>query len=156
MNSNWSYCPETLNSGQNHRLILSRVTLKFVGGPWKTVGHLFYATLSFLHHFKAIGEFRPDLQSGNAQFGSKSGIFCPVWPWNNRAPLPSCLKLCASFHSHRWVQTKVTVWKLSIRVKMGDYLSRVTFEFHGWPWYQDSWGQHGAHLGPKETRWAPC
>ena len=61
---------------------LSCVTLKFDGGPWKTIGHLFYATLSFVHHFKAIGEFKLELQSGNAQFRSKSGIFCPMWPWN--------------------------------------------------------------------------
>ena len=25
-----------------------------------------------------------------------------------------------------------------------------------WPWYQGSWGQHGAHLGPTGPRWAPC
>ena len=61
---------------------LSRVTLKFDGWPWKTIGHFFYATLSFVHHFKAISEFKLELQSGNAQFGSKSAIFCPVWPWN--------------------------------------------------------------------------
>ena len=61
---------------------LSRVTLKFYWWPWKTIGHLFYATLNFVHHFKAIGEFQLELQSGNAQFGSKSAIFCPVWPWN--------------------------------------------------------------------------
>ena len=35
----------------------------------KTKGHVFYAILSFVHHFKAIGEFKLDLQSGNAQFG---------------------------------------------------------------------------------------
>ena len=61
---------------------LSCVTLKFDGWPWKTIGHLFYATPSFVHHFKSIGEFKLELQSGNAQFGSKSAIFCPVWPWN--------------------------------------------------------------------------
>ena len=54
---------------------LSRVTLKFDGWPWKTIGHIFYATLSFVHHFKPIGEFKLKLQSGNAQFGSKSTIF---------------------------------------------------------------------------------
>ena len=43
--------------------------------------YLFYATLSFVHHFKAIGEFK-QLQSRNAQFGTKSAIFCPAWPWN--------------------------------------------------------------------------
>ena len=61
---------------------LSCVTLKFDGWPWKTIGHLFYATLSFVHHFRAISEFKLELQSGNAQFGSKSAIFCLVWPWN--------------------------------------------------------------------------
>ena len=59
-----------------------RVTLKFDGWPWKTKGHLFYTTLSFVHHFKAIGEFKLELQSGNAQFRTKSAIFCTVWPWN--------------------------------------------------------------------------
>ena len=54
---------------------LSRVTLKFHGLPWKTIWHLFYATSSFEHHFKAIGKSKLKLQSGNAQFGSKSAIF---------------------------------------------------------------------------------
>ena len=44
----------------------ARVTLKFDGWPKKTIGHIFYATLSFLHHFVAIGEFKLELQSGNA------------------------------------------------------------------------------------------
>ena len=61
---------------------LSRVTLEFDGWPWKTTGHLFYTISTFVHHFKAMGEFKLELQSGNAQFGSKSAIFCPVWPWN--------------------------------------------------------------------------
>ena len=63
-------------------IFLSLVTLKFDGWPWKTIGHLFYTTSSFVHHFKSIDEFKLELQSGNAQFGSKSAIFCPVWPWN--------------------------------------------------------------------------
>ena len=58
------------------------VTLKFDGWPWKTIGHLFYTTPSFVHHFKSIDEFKLELQSGNAQCGSKSEIFCSVWPWN--------------------------------------------------------------------------
>ena len=36
----------------------SRVTLNFDGWPWKTIGHLFDATSSFVHHFIAIGEFK--------------------------------------------------------------------------------------------------
>ena len=60
----------------------SRVTLKFEWWPSKTIGHLFYATSSLVHHFVAIGEFRLELQSGNAQSGSKWTIFLAVWPWN--------------------------------------------------------------------------
>ena len=40
VNSNWSYSPERsirVEIGD----ILSRVTLKFDGWPWKTIGHLF-------------------------------------------------------------------------------------------------------------------
>ena len=61
---------------------LSRVTLKFDGWPSKTIGHLFYATSSFVQHFVAIGEFKLELESGNAQSGSNSMLFRAVWPWN--------------------------------------------------------------------------
>ena len=67
--------------------------------PWKTIEHLFYATSSLVHHFVAIGEFKLELQSGNAQgksegfdscyrpsnlteIGFQSSIFQPVWPRN--------------------------------------------------------------------------
>ena len=60
----------------------SRLTLQFDVWPWKTIGHLFYIASSFVHHFISIGEFKVELQSGNAQFGSKSTIFWAVWPWN--------------------------------------------------------------------------
>ena len=42
---------------------LSGVTLKFDRWPWKTLGHLFYTMSSFVHHFKAIGEFKLELYS---------------------------------------------------------------------------------------------
>ena len=60
----------------------SRVTLQFDVWPWKTIGHLFYSISSFVYHFVAIGAFKLELQSGNAQFGSNSMIFSAVWPWN--------------------------------------------------------------------------
>ena len=56
-------------------VVLSRVTLKFDGWPWNTIGHLFYTTLSFVQHLKAIDIFKLEVQSGNAQFGSKLVIF---------------------------------------------------------------------------------
>ena len=61
---------------------LSRATLKFDRWPCKTIGHLFYATSSFVQHFISIGDLKFQLQSGNAQFGSKSTIFLAVWPRN--------------------------------------------------------------------------
>ena len=60
----------------------SCVTLQFHVWPWKTIGHLFYTTSSFVHHFVAIGEFKLELQSGNAHAWSKSTIFLAVWPCN--------------------------------------------------------------------------
>ena len=48
----------------------------------KTIGHLLYSNSSFMHHFVAIGVFKLELESGNAQFGSNSTTFRAVWPWN--------------------------------------------------------------------------
>ena len=166
VNSNWSYSPKTPNLGQNGQ-IFSRVSLQFDLWPWKTIGqlfyvtssfvhhfitiielklelqsgnaqfgsksmnffsrvtskfdvwpsktigHLFYATLSFVHHFIAIGEFKLELKSGNAQSGSNSTIFSAVWPWNlamtlNKANLrnliaATCLVFLLKFYpNHRF------------------------------------------------------
>ena len=68
--------------GSKSAIFLSPVALKFDGWPWKTIGHLFCTTLSFVYYFKAIGEFKLELQSGNTQFRSQLAIFCPAWPWN--------------------------------------------------------------------------
>ena len=85
--------------------------------------------------------FKLKLQSWNAQFGSKLAIFvhCDLEIWwmtlkNCRAPLLYYIKLCASFQSHGWIRTGVTVRKRSIRVKVGNSLSPVTLKFDGWPW----------------------
>ena len=81
-NSNWSYCQETLNSDQNRQFFVPCdleiwwMTLKNNRAP------LLYVASNFMHHFIAIGELQLKLQCRNAQFGSKSAIFCPVWPWN--------------------------------------------------------------------------
>ena len=108
--------------------LYSRVTLKFYRWPWKTIGHLFYATSSFVHHFVAIGEIKLKSQPGNAQFGSKSTILWAVWPSNltddlenNRASILCYFKLCASFRSHWWIQTRVAVRKPQIWVKFDDF-----------------------------------
>ena len=46
----------------------------------------------------------------------------------NKASLLYYIKLCTSFQIHRWIQTGVTAWKRSIRVKIGDFFCPV------WPW----------------------
>ena len=91
-----------------------------------------------MRHFVPIGKFKLELQSGNAQFGSKSAIFCPVcleiWRMtlkNNRASVLCYFKLCTSFRSHKWIQTGVTV-----RKRLNWVLTSVTLTltFDLWPW----------------------
>ena len=102
---------------------LGLVTLKFYGWPPKTIGHLFYATSSFVQHFVAIGEFRLELQSGNAKSGSKSTIFWAVWPWNLTNDLQQGKS--EGFEScDRPIVRKRPIWD-----KIGDVLSRVTLKF---------------------------
>ena len=52
---------------------------------------------------------------------------------NNRAPPLFYTKLCALFQSYQWFRTVVTVQKRPIRVKIGNFLSRVTLKFTKWP-----------------------
>ena len=48
---------------------------------------------------------------------------------NNRAPLLSNIKLCASFHHHMWIGTGVTVGK-----RLSWVVTSVTLTFDLWPW----------------------
>ena len=91
VDSNWSYNPETLNSGQNWRFSVpcGGWPWKFDGWPWKTIGHLFYATSSFLRNFIDIGQFKLELyspetpNSGQNQrfFLSSVTLKFDGWPW---------------------------------------------------------------------------
>ena len=121
---------------------LSPVTSKFDGLPWQIIGHLFYVTLSFVHHFKATGEFKLELQSWNAQFGSKSGIFLSRvalkfdgWPWKTIGHL---FYVAPSFVHHF-----VAICEFKLELQSGNvqfvskstiFFSRVTLKFDGWPW----------------------
>ena len=49
---------------------------------------------------------------------------------NKRAPLPCYFQLCASFRSHWWIQTGVTLWKRPSWV-----MTYVTWTFNLWPWH---------------------
>ena len=54
---------------------------------------------------------------------------------NTKGLLPYYVELCASFKSHRWIQTGVTVRK---RTNLGQnrrfFLCRLTSKFDGWLW----------------------
>ena len=119
---------------------LSHVTSKFYGWPPKTIGHLFCATSSFMYHFVPIGDFKLDLQSGNANSGEIRQFLEPcdleIWRMalqNNRAPPLCYFKLCAAICTHWWIQTGVTVRKRPIWVKFDDFQSRATLKFDRWP-----------------------
>ena len=141
MNSNWRYSPETLNLGQNLWFFVP-CDLKIWWMTLKTIGHIFSATSSFVLHFIDIYQFKMELQSVKAKFGSKSVIFfvpCDLEIWwmtlkNNSALFLCYFKLCESFHSHMWIQTGVTVRKRPIWVKISNFVSRVTLKFDGWHW----------------------
>ena len=48
---------------------------------------------------------------------------------NNRTYLLRCFTFSATFHSHRWIQTGVTV-----RKRLSGVLTSVTLTFDLWPW----------------------
>ena len=82
------------------------------------------------HHFKSIGEFKLDLQSRNAQLGSKFGdiLSCVTlkfdgWPWKTIGHLfyATSSFVHAAFRSHWWIRTEVTVRKRPIWVKFDDF-----------------------------------
>ena len=131
-------CPIRVKIGD----FLFRLTFKFDGWPWKTKGHLFKTTLSSVHHFKAMGEFKLELQSGktlNSGQNLQFFVLCDLEIWqmtlkNHSAPLLCHFKLCASFHSHQWIQTGITVWKRPMWVKINDFFLAMTWKFDGWPW----------------------
>ena len=122
--------------GSKLTIFMSRVTLKCDGWHWKTIGHLFYPTLSFVHYFKAIGDFKVELglETLNWDQNLRFSVLCDLEIWrmtlkNNRAPLLCYFRLCASFHSHWWIQTGVT-----IRKRLNWVLTSVTLTFDLWSW----------------------
>ena len=66
--------------------------------------------------------------------GNRHQLFGKPWKTIGHLFYTTLRFFCASFHSHWWIQTGVTVWKCLIQVKIGDYFCRVTFKFHRCPW----------------------
>ena len=121
--------------GSKLTIFFSRVTLKFYGRRWKTIGHLFYATSSFVQHFVGIGEFKLELQSGNVQFGSNSTIFWAVWPWNLTVDLQKTigyLFYATSSFAHHFVA--IGEFKLELQSGNAQSGSNSTIFRAVWPW----------------------
>ena len=60
----------------------ARVTLKFDGWPRKTIGHLVYATSSFVRHFEAIGDSNWSYSPETPNLGQIWRFFLAVWHCN--------------------------------------------------------------------------
>ena len=81
----WEHSQKGVTDRQTDRRTDGQTENTICRAAWsqlKTIGHLSYPTSSFVHHFLAIGEFKLELQSGNAQSGSNSTILIAVRPWN--------------------------------------------------------------------------
>ena len=78
----WEHSQKGVTDGQTDGQTDRRTDWTIHRAAWsqlKTIGHLFYATSSFVHHFVAIGEFKLELQPGIAKSGSNSTILGAVW-----------------------------------------------------------------------------
>ena len=135
--SNLSYSPEMLNSGRNWWFVYP-CDLEI---PWMTLKN---NRAPLLHYIKLCASFQSHgwIQTGvisrkraiRVNLNRQFFVPCDLEIWrmalkNKRAPLICCFKPCVSFHNHWWIQTVVTVRKRSIRVKIGNFLYRVTLKF---------------------------
>ena len=117
----------------------SHVTLKFYEWPWKTIGHLYYATSSIGLHFTTIGEFKLELQYRNTRFGSKSAIFfvrpdLQIW-WMISKTIGHLFYATSSFVHHFLVICKFQLEFRSGNDQIGAkfVLISVTLTFDLWP-----------------------
>ena len=128
-----------LNSAQNQRY-LSLVTLKLHGWPWKTIGHIFYATSRLEHHCIAICEFKLGIQSEKYQFWVKINFFFALWPWNlmNNLEIGHLFYAMSIFMYHF-----IAICDIKLEIQSGNdqfglkstiFFSHVTLKFDRWPW----------------------
>ena len=96
VNSNWSYSPETPNLGQIQKFWkLCIISQPSVNSNW-----------SYSPETPNLGQIQ--------QFWKPWDL--EIWQMtlqNNRAPLLCYFKLCASFHTHWWIQTGVSLETLN-------------------------------------------
>ena len=119
LNQKWSYRPERKREMRDEIGNILPVILTFDAWPWKTIGHLFYATSSFA----VISQISVNLNGGyNLETLDSSPnlrfLSCvtdlKIWQMTlktDRAPLLCYPNLYASFCSHLWIQSAVTARK---------------------------------------------
>ena len=121
--------------------VVTSVTLTFDLWPWPFAWILHWSLVITPENFMMIRWWEHSQQGKSEGFescdrpivrkrdlGQNRLCFVPcdleIW-WmtleNNRASLLCCFKLCATFHSHWWIQTGVTVRKRPIWVKFDDF-----------------------------------
>ena len=98
---------------------------------FKIIGHHFYVTPSFVHHFVVIGKFKLKLQSR-----SKWDVFFSFviwkferWPWKIIGNNLYTFKFCAFLLSHRLIESGVTVRKHQVWVKIRIFVVPCDPEF---------------------------
>ena len=135
VNSNWSYSPETVKVGCDlcgldlwpwpfTCSLPWSLVITFEISWWYDDGNI----LKKARQIWGIWKLRPAYSPETPNLGQNRWCFVPcdleIW-WmtleNNRAPLFCCFKLCAIFHSHRWIQTGVAVRKHPIWDKFDDF-----------------------------------
>ena len=116
--------------GKQLSWVVTSVTLTFDLWPWPFAWTLLWSLVITPENFMMI-QWWEHSQKGvtDRQKENTTCISCLVVVKNNRAPLLSNIKLCASFHHHMWIQTGVTV-----RKPLSWILTSVTLTFDLWPW----------------------
>ena len=116
---------------------LPPVTSKFYGWQRKIIGHLFYTHSNFSHHFIAIGRFRFEVQSGNAQIGSNLTVFTSCYLEILRMTLKNNIEPLLYAHSsfmHHFVPIDEFQFELQSGKWTNRFLTSVTLTFDLWPW----------------------
>ena len=138
LNSNWSYSPERLNLGLNRQffwplnLEIWRMTLKKQKGTSSIL--LWALCIISKPSVNSNWSYSPEtLNSGPNRRISVRLVFQVCWMTLDKARFLCYFKICASFHSHMWIQTGVTVRNRPILVKI-DIFSFVTLKFERWTW----------------------
>ena len=96
---------------------VSPASLKFDRWHRKIIAHPLCATSSFVHHFVVIGEFKLELQPGNAPLGLNLAFYLwwdlEIWQMtlknNTHKVYATSSFVHRSFRSHQWIQPGITI-----------------------------------------------